>query len=99
MNIQHCAITDGRLQLGWDELSVALDGTVLRNRCRCSECRYREINGEIKSLGEHVTVLAASPMGYGLQLHFSDGHNRGVFPWSYLAEIALSESGSAASPH
>jgi DUF971 family protein len=91
MNIQHCAVTDGRLHIGWDEKSAALDGDVLRLHCRCSECRSRDLRGESRSHAEQITVLAVSPMGYGLQLHFSDGHNRGVFPWSYLIEIAAED--------
>ncbi|CAI8772207.1 hypothetical protein EMIT0P43_170072 [Pseudomonas jessenii] len=25
--------------------------------------------------------------GYGLQLVFSDGHERGIYPWAYLARL------------
>jgi DUF971 family protein len=35
-----------------------------------------------------VAVSGFAPMGYGVQLRFSDGHDKGVFPWAYLAEIA-----------
>lgn len=38
---------------------------------------------------QNVTSLqgfaqAMVPMGYGVQLVFSDGHDRGIFPWAWL---------------
>jgi DUF971 family protein len=35
-----------------------------------------------------VRVTAFGPTGYGVQLVFSDGHARGIFPWAYLASLA-----------
>jgi DUF971 family protein len=29
-----------------------------------------------------------NPQGYGVQLVFDDGHERGIYPWSYLRELA-----------
>lgn len=88
MPLQHCAVTDGRLQIAWEETSAELDGYLLRSHCRCADCRARTLRGEPTATPGDVRVLAASPLGYGLQLHFSDGHNRGVYPWSYLRELA-----------
>ena len=37
---------------------------------------------------DEVTILAVDPMGhYGINIAFSDGHARGIYPWSYLAEL------------
>lgn len=37
----------------------------------------------------HVTVTGAEPVGrYALRIQFSDGHNTGLYTWSYLAELA-----------
>lgn len=88
MSLQQCAVIDGRLRIVWGETSAEFGGALLRASCRCAACRARELAGAEEIADDDVTVLAASPMGYGLQLHFSDGHNRGVFPWSYLCEIA-----------
>ncbi|MEZ2143418.1 gamma-butyrobetaine hydroxylase-like domain-containing protein [Bradyrhizobium sp. DN5] len=34
-------------------------------------------------------VAAIEPIGnYALRLSFSDGHDRGIYPWSYLRELA-----------
>ena len=36
-----------------------------------------------------VTVTRAEPVGnYALRLHFSDGHDSGIFTWRYLAELS-----------
>ncbi len=92
MTPQRCAIIDGKLLLEWQTSHVELDGTTLRSNCRCAECRFLTLTNDARTIyrsnaGEAITILAASPLGYGVQLHFSDGHNRGVFPWAYLADI------------
>ncbi|MDB6061381.1 MAG: hypothetical protein JWM78_1484 [Verrucomicrobiaceae bacterium] len=92
MTAQTFAVVDGQLALDWPERRVLLNGTYLRNRCRCSGCRYLELTDVQHAASENITVTAVSPMGYGLQLHFSDGHNRGIYPWSYLTELAVASS-------
>ena len=35
-----------------------------------------------------VTIQALTAMGhYGVNVAFSDGHARGIYPWSYLSEL------------
>ena len=37
---------------------------------------------------ENVSVLAVEPVGaYAVKLVFSDGHNTGLYTWSYLHEL------------
>jgi len=78
------------LTLAWSNLQVTLDGPLLRAACRCAQCRMQKIRAESSDENHHagVTVTAVSSMGYGLQLHFSDGHDRGIYPWAYLLEIS-----------
>jgi DUF971 family protein len=36
-----------------------------------------------------LRLAAAEPIGnYALRLFFSDGHDRGIYPWIYLRELA-----------
>jgi DUF971 family protein len=35
-----------------------------------------------------VAIVDVQPMGYGVQIVFSDGHAQGIYPWDYLAGIA-----------
>ena len=40
----------------------------------------------------HVGILSLEPVGnYGVQPHFSDGHNSGIFSWDYLHQLGLNE--------
>ncbi|VVQ11755.1 hypothetical protein PS938_03710 [Pseudomonas fluorescens] len=38
-------------------------------------------------LGFTSAGYRVSRQGYGLQLVFSDGHERGIYPWAYLAQL------------
>ncbi|CAB3654674.1 DUF971 domain-containing protein [Paraburkholderia rhynchosiae] len=83
-----------------DPASAALlvhwpDGTVgrlpfaeLRSACMCAQCRKRKLDGRAPSQPPNVQLLDARPSGYGLQLVFDDGHERGIFPWTYLERLA-----------
>jgi DUF971 family protein len=45
---------------------------------------------ERKTVGgkERVTIVAVEPVGnYAVRLVFDDGHNTGLYTWSYLAEL------------
>lgn len=88
MSLTNCAVIDGKFVFGWNDRQIELSGPQLRSRCRCAGCRAQELTGAAVLPFDGVEVTAVSPLGYGVQLHFSDGHNRGVFPWSYLLEIA-----------
>ena len=53
-----------------------------------SEIR-RQIDGIELVIAPGLHVSAVEPIGnYALRLSFSDGHDRGIYPWSYLRELA-----------
>lgn len=81
------SVRAANLVLVWTDGEVVLDANLLRANCRCAGCRHAEISGAAIA-HEPVLLQAVTPMGYGLQLHFSDGHNRGIFPWRHLRDIA-----------
>jgi DUF971 family protein len=56
----------------------------LRRACPCAACRAIRIAGGAVEVSERVTLIDIQPMGYGVQLAFSDGHARGIYPWGYL---------------
>jgi DUF971 family protein len=88
------AVRDTHLFLSWKDVKILLDGMYLRASCRCAECRSSKMTGVLKITAPdeivrpNAALQAITPMGYGLQLHFSDGHNRGIYPWRYLRELA-----------
>ncbi len=59
----------------------------LRGACPCAKCRAARILGKITLVDADVELIAMNPMGYGLQMVFSDGHDRGIYPWGYLREL------------
>ena len=60
----------------------------LRIACRCAHCTRARIDGNFPGSFDGVTIQTLSPMGhYGVNIGFSDGHGRGIYPWSYLAEL------------
>lgn len=78
------------LEVEWaDGTSATLPFQLLRERCRCAECGSARRKGLPVKAGETVTVTEALPCGGGaVQLVFSDGHSRGIFPFAYLRELA-----------
>ncbi len=68
--------------------TLRLNHQLLRAACPCAGCRAKRLRGEIRLVEADVTVSGSVPMGYGLQLIFSDGHDRGIYPWRYLHELA-----------
>lgn len=62
----------------------------LRGACPCAKCRAARIQGLLSLVNEDVELVAINPMGYGVQLVFSDGHDRGIFPWSYFRDLGKS---------
>ncbi len=81
------------LHLTWPDGSAdLLEGAALRGACRCASCVQQARTGTPVAPPPDVAVTGASPVGhYGVQLHFSDGHARGIYPWGYLRDIAARE--------
>lgn len=61
----------------------------LRAACRCAECMALKLKGgQIKTQG--VALQTLKPIGNNaLNLHFSDGHERGIYPLAYLVELTM----------
>lgn len=77
-----------QLRLGWPTGREQLLGHAeLRRQCPCSQCRAFRLRGRVPLVDERVRVIELNPQGYGLQLVFSDGHERGIYPWEYLASL------------
>jgi DUF971 family protein len=81
----------GRLSVHCVEGSFELSARTLRAACRCASCRAAERAGAPVLPASDVEVVRVNEVGgYALQLCFSDGHERGIYPWSYLAALAVS---------
>lgn len=71
-----------------------LDAGLLRRACGCAHCEAARRRGAPPS-GRAVTLDRVELAGPGaLQLFFSDGHDRGRFPWAWLLELATDSPGA-----
>ncbi|MBA6118340.1 DUF971 domain-containing protein [Pseudomonas putida] len=77
----------GQLVLRWEDGEYTLSHARLRGACPCSQCRAARLSGAISVVPDDVRVERIEPQGYGVQLVFSDGHERGIYPWGYLREL------------
>ena len=70
------------IELRWDSgRSIILPASKLRSMCRCADCMVTRASPDI----DKVRIAMLSPIGsYGINITFSDGHSRGIFPWTYL---------------
>lgn len=84
----------GRLAVLWnDGLRGALDAPTLRAACRCAACESLRRAGKPAAAAMDIALTLLQPVGeFGLQLGFSDGHDRGIYPWAYLHELSSTPS-------
>ena len=86
-----------RLLIDWgqgrrDETSAA----ALRDACRSSRSVRLQVDGWAVPAPKDITIAEVRPVGhYAVNLVFSDGHDRGIYPWRYLKEIAAKEFAAA----
>lgn len=61
---------------------------LLRASCPCADCKVLRAAGGDGDAGDDVQLADIRPVGaYGVQFVFSDGHDRGIFPWVFLKEL------------
>jgi DUF971 family protein len=78
------------LELVWSDMQATISHRVLRKSCRCSVCEStrRKLN-DVLPVDADVELLKIEVLGsIGVQLFFSDAHDRGIYPWAYLRQIA-----------
>jgi DUF971 family protein len=85
------------LEFGWADGTRHLAAyRLLRSSCPCADCKARRAIGAAGQDGEAAELPSATairltdirPVGaYGVQFVFSDGHDRGIFPWVFLREL------------
>lgn len=77
----------GLLALQWADAEALISHARLRGACPCSQCRAARLQGRVSLVSEDVRVEQVVAQGYGVQLVFSDGHERGIYPWTYLRDL------------
>lgn len=80
----------GVLEIVWDEhTSQHLHSAQLRRLCQCGDCKsLRQQTGAAPAIPDRTSITDIRPVGtYAIQIIFSDGHERGIFPWTYLKNL------------
>ncbi len=81
------------LAVTWPDLRVCFAAAALRRASRAASELRRQIDGIALILPDDLHLTGLQPIGnYAVRLFFSDGHDRGIYPWSYLRELATQSS-------
>lgn len=68
--------------------AVRLPAGRLRAACRCAHCIRARIDGVFAVAFDGIAITEVAPIGdYAINIAFSDGHARGIYPWSLLLEL------------
>lgn len=78
------------LIITWDDGVVSeFPAGYLRGWCPCAVCQGHGIEVRYQPRGEDIAIEGLFEMGaYALGIRFSDGHDTGIFSWSWLRQIA-----------
>ena len=76
------------LEFNWPDGARHLASyALLRSHCPCADCKALRATGRDEDAGA-VQLSDMQPVGaYGVQFVFSDGHDRGIFPWIFLKDL------------
>lgn len=90
------AISDDRdyMRLTFEDgRDIELEADRLRAACKCAHCTRARIDGIFPDRFDRVTIERFSFMGgYAINIAFSDGHARGIYPWAFLIGLGDTES-------
>ena len=90
---------DGRLEIEWSDGQVRLYAVrELRDRCPCATCREertappKDEPGQLPIIDPSeagpLRIVQMDPVGnYAYSIHFSDGHQSGIYPLELLREL------------
>ena len=67
-----------------DALSVPAE--TLRLSCKCAHCIRARFDDRFPEAFPGIAIIEIGDLGYGLNIAFSDGHNRGIYPKHLSAE-------------
>jgi DUF971 family protein len=82
---------DGRgLVLRWPAgEDVRIEAALLWTECPSAQGRRRHLEGTQVDPPRDLAIVGVTPIGnYAVNIAFSDGHDRGVYPWALLAALA-----------
>ena len=77
------------LIVAWnDGSSSLLTAETLRLMCRCAECTAsRALGKPVRAVAELAISRIDAIGSYAINIVFSDGHARGIYPWELLKAL------------
>ena len=84
------------LEVAWpDGVACELPAELLRVYSPSAEARgHSEADRVLQTGKKHVGVQALEPIGnYAIRITFDDGHDTGIYSWSFLRDLADREDG------
>ncbi|MFT3788288.1 MAG: DUF971 domain-containing protein [Tepidisphaeraceae bacterium] len=87
---------DEKLEVEWPDGRVsAYPVKLLRAKCPCASCK--ELREQMKKsrltviskpIEQNIAAEKAERVGnYAIKIHWNDGHDAGIYSWTYLREI------------
>ena len=67
---------------------VGITAEQLRLFCKCAHCTRARFDDRFPEAFPGIAITEIGDLGYGLNISFSDGHNRGIYPKPYLLSLA-----------
>ncbi len=88
--------TRDALYVTWADASKTRVGAArLRAECRSSRAIRARLDGTDGAEAEDIRIETVQPIGlYGITIRFSDGHDRGIYPWSLLRQLGAPDAGA-----
>jgi DUF971 family protein len=86
-----CEVSDDLASIAMltsQERRVTVTAERLRSACKCAHCTRARIDERFPLRFPGIAIVAVGDLGYGLNISFSDGHNRGIYPKTYLLDLA-----------
>ena len=78
--------------VSWSDGTILqISASTLRSKSRSARSLSQRIKNEQDDIDVNLTIDNVTMVGsYAVNVKFSDGYNKGIFPWSMLREIASS---------
>ncbi len=80
------------LAVAWEDRKADFPFVFLRGQCACAQCVNEWTGEKILDPASIPTDLAIQKMelvgSYAIRIHWSDGHNSGLFTWERLQELS-----------
>lgn len=77
--------------------AASVPAETMRLKCRCAWCTRARVDGRFPDSFDGAAIVGVAPIGaYAAHVTFADGHDRGIFPWTYLRALAAEINAPAA---